>query len=78
MNEKELLDLKKRADAVKEELSEARGRQKYLMQRIQSETDCTTVDEVEQKLKDLEEDFNRYTEQIEEKVTEIKQKYPSL
>lgn len=75
-NEKDLLDLKEKVDKAKSQLSEAKGRKEYLIQQLQTDWDCTTVEQANKLLEQMEGDIEQLDEQIEEKMDEIKEKYP--
>ena len=75
-NEKELLELKEKVDKAKSQLSEAKGRKEYLIQQLQSDWDCTTVEQANKLLEQMEGNIETLDEQIEEKMEEIKEKYP--
>jgi hypothetical protein len=70
-SEKELLDLKEEILQAKTSVSELTGQQTALMNQFKEEWKCSTVQDVETKLKQLQKTIKSLDSQIEESSTEL-------
>jgi len=74
MNEKHLLELKEDIEQAKTKLAELKGREEYLMQQLELEWDCKTIEDAEEVLRTVEKEIEELDEQIEEGVKKIEEK----
>ena len=75
LTEHDLLDLKKEIEEAKTKTAELKGQEKQLMETLKKDWECKTVEEAEQKLKTIAKDLGKLSQQIEEGVAEIEEKY---
>jgi uncharacterized protein YukE len=71
MNEKELLQLKKDIDEAKQKTSELKGERQALLKRLKEEWNCSTVEEAEVHLKEMEEQVSNLSTEISEEIESI-------
>jgi uncharacterized protein YukE len=75
MNEQQLLQLKRQIDDAKSETAELKGREKQLMDQLQTEWKCKTVKQAEQKCSALQDEITQIDSQIDEGTKELEEKY---
>jgi len=75
MTEQQLLKLKQDVDAAKTKVSELTGQRTALMKQLKDDWGCKTVEEAEAKLQGMESAVEQLGQQIDEGVTELKEKY---
>ena len=75
MDERELLDLKKKVDQAKTTVSELTGQQKSLMRQLKDDWKCNTVPEAEKKLKGIKTEIENLENDIAESTKELEEKY---
>ena len=75
MNERQLLDLKKKIDQTKSEISSLKGKQELLMQQLEQQFGCTTLKQAEKKAESLQVDIDNLDLQIKKGVQELESKY---
>ena len=75
MNEKELLNLKKKIDAAESSEQQLKGRKKELLVQLKDDFECETTKEAKTKKKELETELNKVKSKLETKLDEIKAKY---
>ena len=71
MNERELLQLKKDIEASKQKTSELKGERQALLKRLKEEWNCSTVEEAEVHLKEMEEQVSNLSTEISEEIESI-------
>jgi len=74
MNEKHLLELKEDIEQAKTKLAELKGREEYLMQQLELEWECDTIEKAQEVLTSIEREIEELDEQIEEGVKKIEEK----
>lgn len=75
MDKDELLELKERIDKAKTKVSQLEGRKETLLQQLQDDWECDTVEEAEEKLEELESEAEALEEKIQEGIKHLKEKY---
>jgi len=75
MDERQLLDLKKKVDDAKSAVSELKGQQTALMNQLKTDWKCNSVEEAEKKLKEMETNIASIERKIEKGVKELEEKY---
>ncbi len=75
MNEQQLLDLKHQIDEAKTNATELTGQQKSLMDRLKKDWNCTTVEQAEKKVEELETEITQLNTSIDKGVKELEEKY---
>lgn len=75
LDEQGLLDLKKKIDTAKSEVSELKGHQTALMNQLKADYGCKTIEEAEKKLKAMGKEIEGMEKEIEEGVKELEGKY---
>lgn len=75
MNEQELLGLKRQIDEAKDEVNKLEGRKEHLMQQLEEDWDCTTVEEAEKKQKSIEQNISKIEKKIQKGTKELEEKY---
>ncbi len=75
MNEQQLLDLKHQIDEAKTTATELTGQQKSLMDRLKKDWNCTTVEQAEKKVEELETEITQLNTSIDKGVKELEEKY---
>lgn len=78
MNERELLRLKEKIDSAKSKVSELKGQKKHILQTLQTEHKCKTVEEAEDKIEKLGVEAKRLQKKIDALSNELEEKYPQL
>lgn len=71
MNEQELLELKQSIENAKSDLSELQGRRKSLMEQLEDDWDCHSVEDAEAKVDELLTELDEVNHAIQEGVQEI-------
>src|SRR5512135_2544608 len=66
MKEHELFQLKERIETAKTKVNELRGRYNYLVQELNQQWECKTVEEAEEKLNQM----NTEAAELDEKITD--------
>jgi flagellar capping protein FliD len=74
MNEQDLFRLKKKVEDAKNQTSELVGQQKVLLQQLKENFNCTTLDEIYKKGKQLDIEIEKLSEQIESMTDELESK----
>lgn len=75
MDEKELLKLKEEINDAKNETSELKGQEKYLMKELKDNWKCSTIQDAKTTLNDLEKEIKQIDKKIEEGIQELKEQY---
>ena len=75
MNESQLLDLKKKVDAAKTEVSQLQGHQTALMNQLKTDWGCKTIEEAEKKIKVMKTEIEKLDESIQTGIEELEEKY---
>ncbi len=75
MNEQQLLDLKHQIDEAKTNATELTGQQKSLMDRLKKDWNCTTVEQAEKKVEELETEITQLNTSIDKGVKELEERY---
>lgn len=75
MTEQQLVDLKKSIDSAKQKRSELKGKRKALMESLQSNFGCKTVQEAEKKIEALEEQIEQLEKEKQDGIREIEENY---
>ena len=75
MDEKQLLELKKKVDAAKSKVSELNGHQQALLKQLKDDWGCKTIDEAEKKLKSMKDEIGQLEQSIREGVKDLEEKY---
>jgi len=73
--EKELLDLKDRIGKAQKQISELQGKHQYLMEQLEKDWGCKTVEEAEERIESLNHEIDTLNANIESALDEIKEKY---
>jgi predicted nucleic acid-binding Zn-ribbon protein len=75
MDERQLLDLKKKIDSAKSESDKLKGRKEHLMGELDKKWGCTSVKEAEKKLSKIKQDIEALEHEIDRGVEEIEERY---
>lgn len=75
MNESQLLELKKKVDAAKTEVSQLQGHQTALMNQLKTDWNCKTVEEAEKKIATMKKEIEKLDESIATGIEELEEKY---
>lgn len=75
MNEQQLLDLKHQIDEAKTNATELTGQQKSLMDRLKKDWNCTTVEQAEKQIKQIETEITQLNTKIDKGMEELEEKY---
>lgn len=75
MDEKTLLSLKKEIESAKQELSELKGRERYLFQQLKKEFNCDSVEDAITKHKALSDTIEKLDNKIAKGIQELQKKY---
>ncbi len=75
LTEKKLLDLKTKIDRSKEKLNELTGREAHLLEQLNDEFDCKTVEAAETKLEEMDTEIAELESKIENGLQELEEKY---
>ena len=75
MNEQQLLDLKKQMDKATEKATELTGQQKQLMETLENDWSCKTVDQAEKKVEKMDTEITQLNNQIKKGTEELEEKY---
>jgi predicted nuclease with TOPRIM domain len=75
MNENQLLQLKKDVEAAKQTVSELTGQKTALINQLKTDWKCNSVEEAEDKLKEMETEISFIDKKIEKGVKELEEKY---
>ena len=75
LTEKQLLDLKEEIGEAKNKVAELKGQQNALMKQLKEEWGCTTLEQAEKKIAQIEEEVAILQRQIEKGIEELQEKY---
>ena len=75
MNEKDLLEMKKRITTAKSKVSELTGQQAYLMKELEEEWACFSLDGAAEKLADMQAEADKLDKKIKKGLQEIEENY---
>jgi predicted nucleic acid-binding Zn-ribbon protein len=75
MKEQDLLQLKRKVETAKQNVSELRGQQTAVMKQLKDEYGCKTIEEAEEKVKTLNTKVTKINNRIDEGVVELKEKF---
>lgn len=75
MTEQELLNLKEKVDKAKTTVSELTGQLNALKKQLKDNWDCKTIEEAEEKLKNMEKNISILEKKIDKGVKELEEKY---
>ena len=75
MDEKKLLELKKKIDEAKTKLAELEGSRKHLMNELKTDWECSTLEQAQTKLAELEKESLKLSQNIQKGMEEITSKY---
>ena len=75
LDERDLLDLKKKVDEAKSTVSELTGQKTALMKQLKDDWSCATIEQAEKKLKTMKKEIENLEQSIKEGVTELEEKY---
>lgn len=75
MDERDLLDLKKKIETAKTTVSELKGHQQALMTQLKNDFGCKTIEDAEKKLRTMKENIDSLEEQIESGTKDLQKKY---
>jgi len=78
MKERQLLELKEKIDTAKTKLSELKGRKEHILQTLQEDHSCESVDDAENKVEKLSIQVESIQDKIDNKSEELENKYPQL
>jgi len=74
MNERQLLDIRKKIEGAQQDLSERKAEQKILIEKIKKELQADSLDECYEKIKEIEKDLEakvKRREKLMEKLEEM-------
>jgi predicted nuclease with TOPRIM domain len=74
MNERELLQLKKDIEESKQKVSELKGEKQALMKQLKEDWNCSTLDEANEKLKEMQQKAEEMEQEIEQETMELEHK----
>ena len=74
-NTKFLLDLKQKIEDAKIEKAQAEGKLSELMEQLNNEFNCKTIESAEEKLEEYESIIEEKQEELNEKIEELKTGY---
>ena len=74
MNEQDLFRLKEDVEEAKQKVSELKGERQALMKQLKEEWDCDTVEQAEEKIKEMESEIGTFSEDIETGMKQLKDK----
>jgi IMP dehydrogenase/GMP reductase len=75
MDERQLLQLKKKVEDSKTTVAELTGQQTAVMKQLKDEYGCKTIEEAEEKVKTLNTKVTKINNRIDEGVVELKEKF---
>lgn len=75
MTEKQLLDLKEDIETAKDEVNRLEGRKEHLLQELQEDWDCQTVQEAEELLEQIKGEISETEQKIKKGTAKLKEKY---
>lgn len=75
MTEKQLLELKKKIETTKIEISTLKGRQDILMQQLKDQWGCDSIKQAEDKLLSLQKEVENLDAQIDQGLYELDAEY---
>jgi predicted nuclease with TOPRIM domain len=75
MTEQDLLELKKQVDEAKTKVSELTGHKTALLKQLKNDWECNSVEDVEKKLKLMNKEIEKISQQIETGIEELESKY---
>ena len=75
LTEQDLLDLKKKIDRAKTEVSELTGQRNALMKQLREEYNCKSLEEADKELQRMEREVTKLESQIETGMKDLQEKY---
>ena len=75
MNDKELLELKKKIEISKQKTSELKGKQEVLMVTLKKDYNCNSIEETTKKIKLFEDKIFDLEKKKKKGIQELKNKY---
>ncbi len=75
MNDKELLELKKKIEISKQKTSELKGKQEVLMATLKKDYNCNSIEETTKKIKLFEDKIFDLEKKKKKGIQELKNKY---
>lgn len=78
MTEKKLLELKKEIETAKSTLSELKGREGAIKERLKEDFGCNTIEEAYEKQKKMVAEIENLEEKLEQKLDELEQALEEL
>ena len=75
MTEQDLLNLKKEINDAKAEVAGLNGQLTALMKQLKDDWGCTTLDQADKKIAQMEEEITKVQKQLQEGIAELQEKY---
>lgn len=75
MNKQELLDLKEDIDKAKDKVNRLEGRKEHLLQELEEEWECESVEEAKGKLSDMKGEIDDMNKQIKKDTEKLEEEY---
>ena len=75
MNEADLIKLKRQVEDAKTEVNQLQGQRTALLKQLKDDWGCKTVEEAETKVKTMERDIEKLSDQIQTGMEELENKY---
>lgn len=75
MSKEKLLQLKTDIDTAKVEVSKIKGKKELLENQLKTQFGCSTIEEAEEKVKQLQKKIDKLSTSIEEGIQELEEKY---
>jgi outer membrane murein-binding lipoprotein Lpp len=75
MTETDLVSLKSKIDSLKQKQSELKGKKKALLETLQTNFGCKTIEEASKKATEIQVQIEQLDEQREEVIKEIQENY---
>lgn len=75
MNKQELLEIKNTIEEAKKEVSELQGKKKYLLQELNEQWGCKSIEDGLHKIAEMEKQVAEIEEKIDNKIRMLKNEY---